>query len=312
MYALNRSQIIGHLTQAPEIRQTPNGQVVGDLNIMTRQTFTNASGQSQTAVSYINVVVWRGLAEICDKYLKKGSQVYISGRIQTDDWEDQEGNKRYKTRVIADEMILLDPKTANPALPEGAQLGGGMNQAEIIGNATRDPELRQTPNGDSVCSFGVATNFAWKDRSGQNQEKTEFHNVVAWGDLAKSFGENIKKGRKVYIAGRLQTRSWETPDGKKRYTTEIIANNALALGVSDPELGAPEAAAATTTEATTAAAAGVTAAASDASADAAPSKKVTISEPVVKSGDEAVVPENPTEVPAVNYESDIKPEDLPF
>jgi len=282
MYALNRAQIIGHLTQAPEIRQTPNGQMVGDLNIVSRQTFINASGQPQMGISYINVVVWRGLAEISDKYLKKGSQVFISGRIQTDDWEDQTGQKRYKTRVVADDLILLDPKNPNPALAEGSKLGGGLNQAEIVGNVTRDPELRQTPNGDSVCSFGVATNFAWKDRMGNEQEKTEFHNVVAWGNLAQSISSNIRKGRKVYIAGRLQTRSWETPDGQKRWTTEIVAERALALGIPDSEIGVPEA-----------------------------GSRVTISEPVIK-GKERVVPENPTEVPAINYESEIKPEDLPF
>ena len=292
MYALNRAQIIGHLTQAPEIRQTPSGQWVGDLNIITRQTFTNSSGQEQAGTSYINVVVWRGLAEICDRFLKKGSQVYINGRIQTDDWEDQEGQKRYKTRVVADEMILLDPKMPNPTLPQGSKAGGGLNQSEILGNITRDPELRQTPNGDAVCSFGVATNFSWKDRSGQDQEKTEFHNIVAWGELARALSETVKKGRKVYIAGRLQTRSWETPDGKKKYTTEIVADKALALGVSDEEIGAPEARESVTT-----------------------TSNVTISEPVVKGVEETantVVPANPTEVPAVNYESDIKPEDLPF
>ncbi len=298
MYALNRAQIIGHLTESPQIRQTPTGQSVGDLNIVTKQSFTNASGQLQTGVSQINVVVWRGLAEICDKYLKKGSQVFISGRIQTDDWEDQEGNKRYKTRVVADEMILLDPRVANPALPEGSKVGGGLNQAEIVGNITRDPEIRQTPNGDSVCSFGVATNFSWKDRSGQDQEKTEFHNIVAWGELAKSLGESVKKGRKVYVSGRLQTRSWETPDGQKKWTTEIVTEKALALGVADSELGAPEA------------------------REASAETKVTLSEPVVKSQEsgvgsqdsdaETVVPENPTEVPAVNYEPEIKAEDLPF
>ncbi len=281
MYALNKSQIIGHLTQAPEVRQTPNGQWVGDLNIITRQTFTNSSGKTQAGASYINVVVWRGLAELCDRFLKKGSQVFISGRIQTDAWEDQEGQKRYKTRVVADELILLDPKVANPAIPASSKVGGGLNQAEIIGNITRDPETRQTPNGDSVCSFGVATNFSWKDRSGEQQEKTEFHNVVAWGELAKELGENVRKGRKVYVAGRLQTRSWETPEGQKKYTTEIVADRALALGVPDAELGAPSV-----------------------------ESKVTISEPAVKS--EGVVPENPTEVPAINYESEIKPEDLPF
>ena len=294
MYALNRAQIIGHLTQAPEIRQTPNGQLVGDLNIVTKQTFINASGEPQTGISYINVVVWRGLAEISDKFLKKGSQVFISGRIQTDDWEDQEGNKRYKTRIVADELILLDPRTPNPTIPQESKVAGGLNQAEVIGNATRDPELRQTPTGESVCSFGVATNFAWKDRMGQAQEKTEFHNIVAWGELAQELAKNVKKGRKVYISGRLQTRSWETPDGKKRWTTEIITDKALALAAYDEELGPPEG--------------GETA-----------ESRVVISEPVVKeegepapTDSEGVVPENPTEVPAVNYESEIKPEDLPF
>lgn len=286
MYALNKTKIIGHLTQAPEVRQTPNGQWVGDLNIVIKQNFINSSGQTQATTSYINVVVWRGLAEICDRFLKKGSQVFVSGRIQTDDWEDQEGQKRYKTRVVADELIFLDPKMPNPPLAEGSKIGGGLNQAEVIGNITRDPEVRQTPNGDSVCSFGVATNFSWKDRSGESQEKTEFHNIVAWGDLANTLAETLKKGRKVYVSGRLQTRSWETPDGQKKWTTEIVTDKALALGVSDSEIGSPSGAAA--------------------------ESKVTVSDPVVKSESAGVVPENPTEVPAVNYESDIKPEDLPF
>jgi single-strand DNA-binding protein len=282
MYALNRAQIIGHLTQAPETRQTPNGQMVGDLNIVTKQTFINASGQSQTGVSYINVVVWRGLAEICDRFLKKGSHIFVSGRIQTDDWEDQEGQKRYKTRVVADDIIMLDPKVPHPAIATGSKLAGGLNQTEVIGNVTRDPELRQTPNGDSVCSFGVATNFSWKDRAGQEQEKTEFHNIVAWGSLAQELAQTVRKGRKVYVSGRLQTRSWETPDGQKKWTTEIVTEKALALGTVDEELGAPSA-----------------------------SSKVTLSEPIVK-GAERVVPQNPTAVPAINYESEIKPEDLPF
>ncbi len=280
MYALNRAQIIGHLTQAPEIRQTPSGQTVGDLNVMTRQTFINTAGQPQASTSYHNVVVWRGLADIAGRYLKKGSQVYISGRIQTDEWEDQTKQKRYKTRVTADELIMLDPKMENAALPAGSKLAGGLNQAEVVGNVTRDPELRQTPNGDSVVNFGVATNFSWKDRSGQDQEKTEFHNIVAWGPLAQEISSTIKKGRKVYVAGRLQTRSWETPEGQKRYTTEIITDRCLALGVHDEEMGKPSATSETSVS------------------FSAPSSKI--------------IPENPTSVPAINYASEIKPEDLPF
>ncbi len=287
MYALNRAQIIGHLTEDPQIRQTPSGQAVGDLNIVTKASFSTGSGKTQQSSSYHNVVVWRGLADIAQRFMKKGSQVFISGRIQTDEWEDQSsGQKRYKTRITADEMILLDPKNPNAPLAEGSIVGGALNQAEVIGNITRDPELRQTPNGNSVVSFGVATNFAWKDRSGEQQEKTEFHNIVAWDELAKSMSESFKKGRKVYIRGRLQTRSWETPDGNKRYTTEIIAENALALGVPNADIGVASA-----------------------------STNVSVSQPQAKAeaAPTAAVPENPAgAVPAVKYESDVKPEDLPF
>jgi single-strand DNA-binding protein len=283
MYALNRAQLVGHLTEDPQIRQTPSGQTVGDLNIVTKASFSTGGGQVQQSSSYHNVVVWRGLADISQRFLRKGSQVYISGRIQTDEWEDQNtGQKRYKTRITADEMILLDPKVPNEPVAEGSAVGGALNQAEVIGNVTRDPELRQTPNGNSVVSFGVATNFAWKDRAGESQEKTEFHNIVAWDELAKAIQATFKKGRKIYIRGRLQTRSWETPDGNKRYTTEIIAESALALGVPNPEVGSP-----------------------------AVSTDVSLSQPQAKT--DTAVPENPAgEVPAVNYESEVKPEDLPF
>jgi len=280
MYALNRAQIIGHLTEDPQIRQTPSGQTVGDINIVTKQVFTNQSGQAQTGMAYHSIVVWRGLADISGRYLHKGSQVYIAGRVQTDEWEGQDGAKRHKTRIVADELILLDPRNPTGVTAHDPRVVGALNQAEVLGNVTRDPEMRQTPNGGSVVTFGVATNFSWKDRAGAEQEKTEFHNVVAWGDLARSISDAFKKGRKVYIAGRLQTRSWETPDGAKRYTTEIIADRALLLGVPDEDIGAPSM-----------------------------ESSVKFSEPAHK---ETVVPQNPTEVPVINYESEIKPEDLPF
>lgn len=99
----------------------------------------------------------------------------------------------------------------------------------IIGNLTRDPEVRSTPQGTSVVSFGVATNFIWKDANGQRQEKVEYHNIVAWRKLADIIGQYLKKGSKVYIEGRLQTRDWIGQDGVKRYRTEIIAENMIML-----------------------------------------------------------------------------------
>jgi len=105
-----------------------------------------------------------------------------------------------------------------------------LNRAMIIGNLTRDPEVRNTPTGQTVASFGVATNLVWNDPSGQRQEKVEFHNVVAWRKLAEICGQYLKKGQRVYIEGRLQTRDWVGQDGVRRYRTEIIAENMIMLG----------------------------------------------------------------------------------
>lgn len=100
----------------------------------------------------------------------------------------------------------------------------------IIGNLTRDPESRTTPGGQTVTNFAVATSFQWTDQSGQKQEKTEFHNIVAWRRLAEIAAQYLKKGGKVYVEGRLQTRSWDDPNTNvKKYRTEIIADNMIML-----------------------------------------------------------------------------------
>jgi len=104
-----------------------------------------------------------------------------------------------------------------------------LNRAQIIGNLTRDPELRNTTNGQSVTNFSVATSSQWTDTSGQKQERTEYHSIVAWGKLAEICSQYLGKGRKVFVEGRLQTRDWETPDGQKRQRTEIIADNMIML-----------------------------------------------------------------------------------
>ena len=148
-----------------------------------------------------------------------------------------------------------------------------LNRAMILGNVTRDPELRQTTSGQAVCSFGVATNRSWTDSSGAKQEQTEFHNVVAWGKLAEICGQYLSKGRKVYIEGRLQTRDWQGQDGVKRFRTEIITDNMILL---DRAGGA---------------------------SSAGPFKGATTSAPPQQ---------KPADEPAVNPEEEIKVEDIPF
>lgn len=105
-----------------------------------------------------------------------------------------------------------------------------LNRAMIIGNATRDVDFRTTPNGRSVASFAVATNRRWNDReTGETKEEVQFHEIVVWGKLAEIARQVISKGTRVYVEGRLQTRTWEGQDGVKRERTEIIAENIISL-----------------------------------------------------------------------------------
>lgn len=104
-----------------------------------------------------------------------------------------------------------------------------LNRVQLIGNLTADPEMKQIPGGQVVTSFSIATNYSWTDSSGQKQQKADFHNVVAWRKLAEICGQYLKKGSKVFVEGKLQTRSWEGEDGVKRYRTEIVIENMIML-----------------------------------------------------------------------------------
>lgn len=104
-----------------------------------------------------------------------------------------------------------------------------LNRAQLIGNITRDPEVRMA-GSSKVASFGVATNSSWTDKTtGQRKDKAEFHNIVAWGKLAEICEQYLRKGSKVYVEGRIQTRDWEGEDGVKRYRTEIVLDNMIML-----------------------------------------------------------------------------------
>lgn len=104
-----------------------------------------------------------------------------------------------------------------------------LNKVTLIGNLTRDPELRYTPSGTAVCTFAVATNRQWVMESGEKREDTEFHRIVSWNKLAELCSQLLTKGRKVYVEGRLQTRSWTGQDGRERTTTEIVIDDMIIL-----------------------------------------------------------------------------------
>ena len=104
-----------------------------------------------------------------------------------------------------------------------------LNKVMLIGNLTRDPELRYTPQGTAVVTFSVATNRQWKTESGEMKDNAEFHRVVAWDKLAEICGKMLKKGIRVYVEGRLQTRSWQAQDGAQKSTTEIVISDMIVL-----------------------------------------------------------------------------------
>ncbi len=113
-----------------------------------------------------------------------------------------------------------------------------VNKVILLGRLGQDPELKYTPSGSGVCNFSVATSESWTDKSGQKQEKTEWHRIVVWGKLAELCNQYLAKGRQVFVEGKLQTRSWDDKDGNKRYTTEINAATVQFIG-GQAQAGAP-------------------------------------------------------------------------
>src|SRR5947209_11564752 len=114
-----------------------------------------------------------------------------------------------------------------------------VNKVILVGRLGQNPEVRYTPPGAAVANFSVATNESWTDKSGQKQERTEWHKVVVWGKLAELCNQYLAKGRQVYLEGRLQTRQWQDKDGQTKYTTEVIANTVQFLGAGGKSEGIP-------------------------------------------------------------------------
>jgi single-strand DNA-binding protein len=113
-----------------------------------------------------------------------------------------------------------------------------VNKVILLGNLGRDPEVRSTPSGQSVASFSLATSRKWRDKNGNKQEETEWHNIVVWGKQAEIAGQYLKKGKQIFLEGRLQTRSWEDrQSGEKKYRTEVVCDNFQMLGQRGDDMG---------------------------------------------------------------------------
>jgi single-strand DNA-binding protein len=108
-----------------------------------------------------------------------------------------------------------------------------VNRVTLLGNVTRDPQLKSTTGGQTVVTFGLATNRVWKDSNEQRQSLPEYHNLVAWGRLAEFIAESVRKGKPLFIEGYLKTRSWDSPEGTKIFRTEVVVDNMVLVGPKD-------------------------------------------------------------------------------
>lgn len=170
----------------------------------------------------------------------------------------------------------------------------------LIGNLTRDPELRYTPTGAAVCTIGLATNRYWTTESGEKKEETEFHRVVAWNKLAELCSQLLTKGRKIYVEGRLRTNTWQGQDGNQRSTTEIVIEDMVILDSRRPPVGGESGPVADEGNLS-----GSAPPAAQVPPSAADDSKTTIAQPVVKKG-----PKKKEDPQAAT--EDVNPDDIPF
>ncbi len=173
-----------------------------------------------------------------------------------------------------------------------------LNKVQLIGNLTRDPELRYTPTGAAVCTIGLATNRYWTTESGEKKEETEFHRVVAWNKLAELCSQLLIKGRKIYVEGRLRTNAWQGKDGAQRSTTEVVIEDMIILDSRRPGV-AP-----TGEETATAEEAG-----ESHDADTGGPSATTIAQPRVKKSSSAKATEDKQDK---GPSEEVNPDDIPF
>ncbi len=228
---LNKTMIIGFVEREPEIRSTAGGQPVASFSVSTNRRWTTNAGEARESTEWFNVVAWGNLAEIAHQRLRKNQRVYAEGHLQTRSWEDADGQRHYRTEIVASKLIPMDGRdtiSQEQATDEDVPLC--LNRVMVIGNVGRDPEMRYTPGGQAVTSFSLAATRTWTTSDGERRDATEWFNVVSWGSLAEICNQYLSKGRRVYVEGELRTRGWEQPDGKKHFRTELVASEMILLG----------------------------------------------------------------------------------
>ena len=222
---LNIVMLAGTLTQAPELRYTPAGLAILELNLGGNDHVVGDDDKMRELAWYHRVTVFGAQGESLANQLEEGTPVFVEGRLNYRSWEAQDGQRRAALDVVAQrvEVMTFGPRRGDTTVTDARgqhRLRDALNQVSIIGNLTRDAELRYTPSGSGVTRFSVAVNERYRDRSGSDQERTHYVDVNVWRELAEACGE-LAKGDPVFVVGRLVNDSWTDKDGNRRFTTRL-------------------------------------------------------------------------------------------
>lgn len=224
----NNVQLVGTLTQKPEMRYTGSGLAILELNLAGSDRVVGDDGQMRDLAWYHRASVFGKQAEYMAEQLEAGTPVLVEGRLNYHSWDDQAtGQRRSRLDVNANrvEALTLGPRKGEATLTDArgqSRLTNALNQVTIIGNLTRDADLRYTPSGQAVCRISVAVNEQFRDRTGQDQERVAFVDVNAWRELAEAISE-LSKGDGVFVIGRLTNENWTDNEGNQRYSTRLEA-----------------------------------------------------------------------------------------
>ena len=222
---LNSITLAGTLTQAPELRYTAGGLAILEMNLGGNDHVLGDDGQARDLAWYHRVSVFGAAAESLANQVTAGTPIFVEGALNYRSWEAQDGQRRSSLDVKAlrvevmkfgarkGETTIIDTKGQH-------RLKDALNEVKLIGNLTRDAELRYTPSGSAVTRFSVAVNERFRDRSGSDQEKTHYVDVNVWRELAEGCAE-LAKGDPVFVVGRLVNDSWTDQEGNRKYTTRV-------------------------------------------------------------------------------------------
>ena len=222
---LNSITLVGTLTQAPELRYTPGGLAILELNLAGNDHVVGDDGQARDLAWYHRVTVFGAAAESLATQLSDGTPLFVEGALSYRTWDGQDGQRKSSldVKALRVEVLTFGTRKGEQTVTDTRgqhRITDALNEVKLIGNLTRDAELRYTPSGSAVTRFSIAVNDRFRDRSGQDQEKTHYVDVNVWRDLAEGSAE-LAKGDPVFVIGRLVNDSWTDNDGNKRYTTRV-------------------------------------------------------------------------------------------